>query len=214
MVFIFSTKLASLTPLSAQSQNWAKSSINLGLWVRVSRWLKLHHVFLVYLWLSFLSTLEQQGDCFRVGQWSERSLIANALLDSFEAPHDTLLSISALMLAARFVMQIRHYIVPQLDYTRDRHCETTVLIWEGRKKETILTRKSPIVVLFKISAIVWSSAKSLNRLFFGFSALLGQPGEVICTTLKLSKSAKSAGAAGSPAVRDAEKKKMKDSVHF
>lgn len=139
MVFIFSTKRAGLTPLSAQSQNWAKSSINLGLWVRVSRWLKLHHVFLVYLWLSFLSTLEQQGDCFRVGQWSERSLIANALLDCFEAPRDTLLSISALMLAARFVMQIRHYIVPRLDYTRDRHCETTVLIWEGWKKETILT---------------------------------------------------------------------------
>lgn len=137
MVFIFKTKRASWTPLSAQSQNWAKSSINLGLWVRVSRWLKLHHVFLVYLWLSFLSTLEQQGDCFREGQWSERSLIANAPLDCFEAPYDTLFSVTALMPAARFVMQIRHYIVPQLDYTRDRHCETTVLIWEGRKKKKL-----------------------------------------------------------------------------
>lgn len=52
----------------------------------VSRWLKLHHVFLVYLQLTFLSTLEQQGDYFREGQWSERSLIANAPLDCFRSP--------------------------------------------------------------------------------------------------------------------------------
>ncbi len=101
----------------------------------VSRWLKLHHVFLVYLWLTFPFTLEQQGGCFREGQWSERSLMANAPLDCFEAPYDTLLSVTALTLAARFVMQILHYIAPQLDYTQGRHCEMTILIWEGRKKK-------------------------------------------------------------------------------
>lgn len=39
-------------------------------------------------------------------------------------------------------------------------------------------------------------------------------GEVICATLELRESAKSTKAAGLPAVRDAKKKKMKDSVHF
>ncbi len=44
--------------------------------------------------------------------------MANAPLDCFEAPYDTLLSVTALTLAARFVMQILHYIAPQLDYTQ------------------------------------------------------------------------------------------------
>lgn len=186
----------------------------------VSRWLKLHHVFLVYLQLTFLSTLEQQGDYFREGQWSERSLIANAPLDCFRNP----IWHTPLCYCTNASSSLCNANTPLCSSSARLHTRQTLwndgLDMRGAKKKLFWWA----MALTEEVAHNGSLQNLCDRLKFCQVELKWavfrhrtpsrSAGEVICTTLELRESAKSTRAAGSPAVRDAEKKKMKDSVHF